>query len=132
MLKPNSSATIVNRTVSRLLAAVAGAFVMPDLQVSWFLSRNIMLAGAASRLFGRYRGARCARRNAAIDEHSLAREVRARVRGQEDHGAVQILRGARPPHRDAVDDVFQPLFVLVEDGVLRGLEPAGRKAVDGD
>ncbi len=87
-------------------------------------------AGLRLRLCGQ--GAHGAGGDAAVDEQGLAGDVAAGFRGEEDDGAVEVVGGAGAAERDAFDERADPGLVFVEDLVLRGFEPSGGEAVDGD
>ena len=56
----------------------------------------------------------------------MAGDVGGGVEGEEEEGAIKVAGLAGAAKGDALAEVFDPLFVIVEDGVLRGFEPAGK------
>src|SRR5580692_2396854 len=80
----------------------------------------------------RDRGAGGARRDAAIDQQRLAGDVAAGFRSEKDDRAIQVVHLARTLRRNAIDEVINPLMILVKHLVLRGAKPSRREAVDSD
>jgi len=73
-------------------------------------------------------GAQGAGRDAAVDEQGLAGDVAAGLRGEEDDGAVEVVRLAGTLDGNAFSEIFDPFGVFVHDLVLLGLKPAWREA----
>src|SRR5881628_254745 len=67
--------------------------------------------------------------NAAIYQQCLTGNVSAGIRSQEDDGALKILWLARALEWNAIAKILDPFLILIHDGILGRLEPAGRKAV---
>src|ERR1700728_1725938 len=80
----------------------------------------------------RNRGAGGAGRDAAIDQQSLAGDIPAGFRGEKDDRAIQVVHVTGTLHRNAIDEVVDPLLILVKHLVLRGAKPSRREAVDGN
>src|SRR5258708_38502267 len=76
-------------------------------------------------------GAHGAGGDAAVDEESLAGDVAAGFGGEEDDGAVEIVRFAGTFDWNAFAEIFDPLGVFVHDFILFGAEPTGSEGIDG-
>ena len=61
-----------------------------------------------------------------------ARHVAAGFRRKKHDGGIQILRLAGALERNAIAEVFDPLFVFVQDFILVGAKPSRRKTVHRD
>src|ERR1700729_1544773 len=70
--------------------------------------------------------------NSAIHQQSLASDVAAGLSREEHNRRVEIMRLTRAFERNALAKIFHPLFILVENLVLIGAEPAGSETVDGN
>src|SRR5882757_4136445 len=77
-------------------------------------------------------GAGSAGRDAAIHQQRLAGDVAAGFRGEKDDSAIEIVDVARPLHRNAIDQIVDPLLIFVKDLILGSAKPPWREAVDGD
>src|SRR5579862_2514049 len=71
------------------------------------------------------------RRNAAVDQQSLAGHVAARLGSEENNSRFQVLGLAWPLHGNPIREIFDPFAVLVENLVLVGPKPSRRQTVDG-
>src|SRR5450631_1622050 len=70
-------------------------------------------------------------RDPAIHKKRLPGNIAAGFRSKENYSRIKIVWLARPSYRNAVAEIFHPLFVLIQHVVLRGMEPPRGKAVHG-
>ena len=66
-----------------------------------------------------------------IHQQRLPGDVTARLRGQENNSAIQIIRLAWPLERNAIAEVLYPFSIFVKNFVLFRSKPARSEAIHG-
>src|ERR1017187_10482588 len=93
-----------------------------------FLDQGENLTGIYSPLvLGRYRGSRGPGRDSAVHPQRLPGNIAAGFRSQEHDCPIQIVRLPGTLHRNAIDQIINPLLIFVENLGLLGADPAWRQ-----